>query len=360
MVAYDKSWILKTNTKKTRLLKKKKIGSEEEAAWQRRRRRKSRSATKKNSRADRRRRGEEEEEEEEAADRRRRRKSRSEAKKKKKKPISGEEEEQGRSAVKRRRRRRRISSGSVKKKKKKPIGGEEEEPCSKSFWNPVVKRIEDRLAPWKRKLLSKAGRVVLIKSVLATFFMSVFKMPVGVAHNIERLQRNFLWGDGIEKRKLHAVDWNSVCKSEKKGGLGIGRMLNKNDGMLAKWVWRFGREDSPYERRCCEPSMELINIKCYGIGKAFPRIFALATAKSWIISNFGSWVGTSWRWQINLRRQPFDWEKDQWYEFLSYLDRVPIRSTIKDSIAWNFCSKGLFTVGSFRKTLEELDYEDQW
>ena len=73
----------------------------------------------------------------------------------------------------------------------------------------MVETIEKRLTLWKRKFLSKAGRLVLIKSVLSsipTFYMSVFKMPVEVAQKIEKIQRGFLWGDGIEKRKLHAVD----------------------------------------------------------------------------------------------------------------------------------------------------------
>ncbi|KAK3220120.1 hypothetical protein Dsin_014090 [Dipteronia sinensis] len=126
-----------------------------------------------------------------------------------------------------------------------PLGAR---PGLKAFWNPVVKKVEDQLALWKRRFLSKEGRLVLIKLVLssiATYYMSVFKMPVGVAQKIEKLQRNFLCRDGIEKRKLHAVDWISVCKSKAKGGLGIGRMIDKNEGLLAKWVWRFGREESP-------------------------------------------------------------------------------------------------------------------
>ncbi|KAK2662668.1 hypothetical protein Ddye_001242 [Dipteronia dyeriana] len=40
------------------------------------------------------------------------------------------------------------------------------------------------------------------------------------------------------------MDCLTVCKSKAKGGLGIGRMLVKNDGLLAKWVWRFGREET--------------------------------------------------------------------------------------------------------------------
>ncbi|KAK2642977.1 hypothetical protein Ddye_024740 [Dipteronia dyeriana] len=53
----------------------------------------------------------------------------------------------------------------------------------------------------------------------------------------------FLWGDGEWKRKLHAVNWKEVCKQKDKGGLSIGRILDKNKVLLVKWLWRFGRED---------------------------------------------------------------------------------------------------------------------
>ncbi|KAK3175716.1 hypothetical protein Dsin_032603 [Dipteronia sinensis] len=72
-----------------------------------------------------------------------------------------------------------------------PLGGR---PYSKVFWNPVVDKIETRLRPWKRKFLSKSGRLVLIKSMLCsipTYYLSVFKKPVAVAQRIEKLQRSF-------------------------------------------------------------------------------------------------------------------------------------------------------------------------
>ena len=35
-----------------------------------------------------------------------------------------------------------------------------------STWDPVIRRVKDRLALWQRKFLSLGGRVTLIKSVL--------------------------------------------------------------------------------------------------------------------------------------------------------------------------------------------------
>ncbi|KAK2637384.1 hypothetical protein Ddye_032176 [Dipteronia dyeriana] len=74
-------------------------------------------------------------------------------------------------------------------------------------------------------------------------------MLLGVALVIEKIHRCFLWGDERSKRTIHAVKWEEVCKSKSSGGLGIGRGLIKNNGMLAKWIWRFGRERDALWRR---------------------------------------------------------------------------------------------------------------
>ena len=74
--------------------------------------------------------------------------------------------------------------------------------------------------------------------------MSIFRMLVCIAQKIERIQRSFLLGDDLVKRKVHAINWELVCQSNVRGGLGIGRMCVKNKALLAKWVWRFDNEDS--------------------------------------------------------------------------------------------------------------------
>ncbi|KAK3189921.1 hypothetical protein Dsin_029482 [Dipteronia sinensis] len=125
-----------------------------------------------------------------------------------------------------------------------PLGAR---PCALSFWNSLIHCIEGCLARWKRKFLNKRGHLVLIKSVLASlpnYFLSIFKVPVGVAKTIKKLQRSFFWEDGAEKRKTHLVSWENICLSKKSGGLGVGRVLDKNKSLLAKWLWRFGREET--------------------------------------------------------------------------------------------------------------------
>ena len=60
----------------------------------------------------------------------------------------------------------------------------------KSIWNPILEKMERKLAGLKKLYLSKGGRVTLIKSTLSnlpTYFLSLFPVPAFVANRIARL-----------------------------------------------------------------------------------------------------------------------------------------------------------------------------
>ena len=66
-----------------------------------------------------------------------------------------------------------------------------------SIWNPILERVEKKLASWKRLYLSKGGRFTLLKSTLSslpTYYLLLFTNLQHIANRLERIQRNFLWG----------------------------------------------------------------------------------------------------------------------------------------------------------------------
>jgi hypothetical protein len=54
-----------------------------------------------------------------------------------------------------------------------------------------------------------------------------------------RLQRNFLWGGGLEEKKLCWVKWDQICLPKEQGGLGVKNLDLFNSASLGKWKWRF-------------------------------------------------------------------------------------------------------------------------
>jgi hypothetical protein len=217
--------------------------------------------------------------------------------------------------------------------------------------------------------------------------MSVFRIPVGVAKEIEKMQRSFFWGDGCMKRKLHAVSWDILCKSKRNGGLGIGRIQDKNKSFLAKWVWRFGKEDNAFWRRiiCSKYNVRQSSLVCNwrsgrkdswfikAIGSLFggelvsskiiaegmtivvgngsrasfwhdplvmktplklvcPRLYALAAYKEGVVADFGMWINSVWSWKVPLRRPVFGWEKREWDILMVILGCFNMQSLVSDSI----------------------------
>ena len=96
-----------------------------------------------------------------------------------------------------------------------------------------MEKIEWKLAGWKKLYLLKGGRLTLLKSTLSsltTYFLSLFNIPTHVANKIEKLQRDFLWGDP----KTHLLGWDKVCMPIANGGLGIRKLTTFNKALLGK------------------------------------------------------------------------------------------------------------------------------
>ncbi|KAL5560168.1 hypothetical protein UlMin_036379 [Ulmus minor] len=72
-----------------------------------------------------------------------------------------------------------------------PLGGN---PNSTEFWNLVVEKVGKMLDGWKKAVLSKGGRLTMIQSILSfipIYFMSLFKLPNGVAVLLEKICGSF-------------------------------------------------------------------------------------------------------------------------------------------------------------------------
>ena len=66
---------------------------------------------------------------------------------------------------------------------------------------------------------------------------------------LERIQRECLWGDLEERRKIHLVSWSVICKDKKHGGLGLRHLEGFNQAFLGKWLWSFPLERESFWRK---------------------------------------------------------------------------------------------------------------
>uniref|UniRef100_A0A2N9H633 CCHC-type domain-containing protein n=1 Tax=Fagus sylvatica TaxID=28930 RepID=A0A2N9H633_FAGSY len=67
-------------------------------------------------------------------------------------------------------------------------------------------------------------------------------IPSRVCSELDKLNRNFLWGSTDEKKKMHMVGWSKVCRAKKLGGLGIYATKPRNIALLSKLNWRLLEE----------------------------------------------------------------------------------------------------------------------
>ncbi|KAJ3708782.1 hypothetical protein LUZ61_012487 [Rhynchospora tenuis] len=107
----------------------------------------------------------------------------------------------------------------------------------------LIDRINKRLAGWKSATLSRAGRILLAKTVLSAmpvFFMSAFKLPKWVVKAIDKARRAFIWGRS-GSTSLNLLAWDRVCLPKPFGGLGVPDLQLMNVALLLKWWWRLYR-----------------------------------------------------------------------------------------------------------------------
>ena len=90
---------------------------------------------------------------------------------------------------------------------------------------------------WKEKTISKAGREVLIKTMaqtIPTYSMSIFKLPTKMCDDINSVLAKYWWGQTRNEKKIHWINWNKLCNSKNKGGMGFRNIHAFNLAMLAK------------------------------------------------------------------------------------------------------------------------------
>ncbi|KAL9690818.1 hypothetical protein QQ045_011229 [Rhodiola kirilowii] len=275
-------------------------------------------------------------------------------------------------------------------------------PAKKQAWEPMLRRFKQKLGSWRSANLSMAG--------LPLYYASIYKMPIGVAHELEKIQKQFLWGGSESRKKVHHVKWASVLKPKQYGGLGIVGMVEKNMALLTKWWWRLVSGQGGLWRRMISEKYAIkgahdplkMTAKVSRVSRTwkniisavrgnsevatafreglklklgrgneisfwddvwlgvksfkdqYPKLYTLALDNQLKVGEMGYWLDGVWHWQVRFRRPLYQWEDALKNELLEGLNHVHPRDRDNDSIVWAYSQDGRYSTNTLMKAVISL------
>ena len=116
-----------------------------------------------------------------------------------------------------------------------------------SEYDPLLNKLAGTFRAWAVKMLSYAGRLHLLSSVIngtVIFWMSAFILPKGCVKKIESMCAKFLWKGSIDEKASAKVAWNTACLPKSEGGLGLRKFVVWNKVLCLRFVWLIFAESS--------------------------------------------------------------------------------------------------------------------
>ena len=106
-----------------------------------------------------------------------------------------------------------------------------------SIFSFVKDKVWRRIQGWSKKALSKAGKEILLKTIVqavSIYVMSVFLLPFSLCMELERMMNSFWWGSKGDKGGIKWMAWDRMCAHKSIDGMGFRKIHEFNIAMLGK------------------------------------------------------------------------------------------------------------------------------
>jgi hypothetical protein len=109
-------------------------------------------------------------------------------------------------------------------------------------FQPLLDRLADKLPTWRASMMPRAGRLTLIRAVLAAIplhQLMVLGLNKKTLKQVNKILRGFLWLGKAEANGGNChVNWARVCRPLNLGGLGIPDLARTATSLRVRWLWR--------------------------------------------------------------------------------------------------------------------------
>ena len=108
------------------------------------------------------------------------------------------------------------------------------------YCEQLTQQVKAKFTSWNVKTLSFAGRLLLIKTVIAgitNFWCYSFVLPKACVNRINSMCGVFLWKGNIKSHPQARVAWSTVTKPKKEGGLDVIDLAQWNKATCLKLIW---------------------------------------------------------------------------------------------------------------------------
>lgn len=251
-------------------------------------------------------------------------------------------------------------------------------------FNYIKEKVWKIIHGWKEKLLSKAGKEVLIKVVaqaIPVYAMAYFDLTKSFCEELSAIIGRYWWSQMDKTNNIHWVSWDIISKPKVEGGLGFRNLHYFNLAMLARQAWRILQNPCSLCTQVLAakyfPDGSILEAKpMKGISYSWRSILkGVQLLKKGIIWRVGNgenirvwedpWIprGSTRKisspkgrnligrvselinpitnqWDADLIKQTF------WPEDANIILQIPIQEQTCDFLAWHYDKKGLFSVKS--------------